>query len=75
MDQMTCSLPKNVTTFHEEKDGIIHFCLCPYKMGVFGTLSLHFDKKKWIFSKLDFSTSSYHNSTNIGSIGMFFTKN
>ena len=27
------------------------------------------------FSKLDFSTSSYHNSTNIGSIGMFFTKN
>ena len=54
MDQMTCSLPKNVTTFHEEKDGIIHFCLCPYKMGVFGTLSLHFDKKKWIFPNLIF---------------------
>ena len=26
------------------------------------------------FSKLDFSTSSYHNSTNIGPIGMFFQK-
>ena len=49
LDQFTCSLPKNVTTFHEEKDGIIHFCLCPYKMGVFGTLSLHFDKKNGFF--------------------------
>ena len=49
MDQMTCSLPKNVTTFHVENDGIIHFCLCPYKMGVFGTLSLHFDKKNGFF--------------------------
>ena len=26
-------------------------------------------------STLVFSTSSYHNSTNIGPIGMFFTKN
>ena len=26
------------------------------------------------FSKLDFSTSSYHNSTNTGPIDMFFTK-
>merc|ERR1712131_377079 len=49
LDQLTCSLPKNVTTFHEEQDGIIHFCLSPYKMGVFGTLNLRFDKKNWIF--------------------------
>jgi len=46
---LICSLPKNVTTFHEEKDGIIHFCLSPYKMGNFGTLNLYFFKKKWIF--------------------------
>ena len=31
LDQLTCSLPKNVTTFHEEKDRIIHFCLSPYE--------------------------------------------
>ena len=57
LDQMTCSFPKNVTTFHEEKDGIIHFCFSPYKMGAFGTFNLHF-YKKMDFSKLDFSTSS-----------------
>ena len=73
-DQMPCSLPKIITTFHEEKDGIIYFCLCLYKKGVFGTLNLHFDKKM-DFSKLDFSTSSYHNFINNGPIGMFFTKN
>ena len=33
-NQFTCSLPKNVTTFHEQKDGIIHFCLTPKKRGV-----------------------------------------
>ena len=49
LDQLTCSLPKNVTTFHEEQDGIIHFFLSPYKMGVFGTLNLHFDKKYGFF--------------------------
>ena len=31
-------------------------------------------KKIIDFSKLDCSTSSYHNSTNTGPIGMFFTK-
>ena len=75
LDQLTCSLPKNVTTFHKEQDGIIHFCLSPYKMGVFGTLNLRFGKKKMDFSQLDFSTSSYHNSTNFEPICMFFTKN
>ena len=30
--------------------------------------------KKMDFSKFDFSTSSYHNSTNNGPIDMFFTK-
>ena len=54
LDQLTCSLPKNVTTFHKEQDGIIHFCLSPYKMGVFGTLNLRFGKKKWIFPNLIF---------------------
>ena len=34
LDQLACSLPKNVTTFHRERDGIIHFCLSPDKRGV-----------------------------------------
>ena len=34
LDQLTFSLPKNVTTFHRQKDGIIHFCLTPNKRGV-----------------------------------------
>ena len=54
LDQLTCYLPKNVTTFHGEQDGIIHFCLSPNKMGIFDTLNLHFDKKKWIFPNLIF---------------------
>ena len=29
---------------------------------------------KFEFSKIDYSTSSYHNSTNTGLIDMFFTK-
>ena len=31
LDQLTCSLPNNVTTFHRQQDGIIHFCLSPNK--------------------------------------------
>ena len=46
LDQLTCSLAENITTFLEEKYGIIHFCLSPYKMVV---LIMG-------FSKLDFST-------------------
>ena len=34
LDQFTCSLPKNVTTFHRQQDGINHFCLSPNKGGV-----------------------------------------
>ena len=34
LDQLTCSLPKNVTTFHGQQDGIIHFYLSPNKRGV-----------------------------------------
>ena len=34
LEQLTCSLPKNVTTFHGQQDGIIHFCLTPNKRGV-----------------------------------------
>ena len=51
LDQLTCSLPKNVTTFCGEENGIIHFHLSPHKMGIFGTLNLYFDQKKWIFPK------------------------
>ena len=32
--QFTCSLPKNVTTFHRQQDEIIHFCLSPNKRAV-----------------------------------------
>ena len=63
-----------VTIFHGKQDGIIHFCLSVYEISIFGTLNLHFDKKMDFF-KLDFSTSSYHKSINIGPIGIFFTKN
>ena len=31
LNQFTCSLPKNVTTFHRQQDGIIQFCLSPNK--------------------------------------------
>ena len=34
LNQFTCSLPKNVTTFHRQQEGTIHFCLSPNKMGV-----------------------------------------
>ena len=33
-NQLTCSLPKNVTNFHKKQDGIIQFCHRPNKMGV-----------------------------------------
>ena len=74
LDQFTCSLPKNVTTFHGEQDGIIHFCLSPNERGVLALWIYIFTKKFMAFSKLDFLTSSYHNSTNTGPIDMFFTK-
>ena len=54
LDQFTCSLPKNVTTFHRQQDGINHFCLRPNKCGVLA-LWIHIFTK--IFSKLDCSTS------------------
>ena len=74
LDQLTCFLPKNVTTFHGEQDGIIHFCLSPNERGVLALWIYIFTKKFMAFSKLDFLTSSYHNSTNTGPIDMFFTK-
>ena len=45
LEQMTCSLPKNVTTFHRQEDGIIHFCLSPNKRGVLALLIYIFTKK------------------------------
>ena len=54
LDQFTCSLPKNVTNFHRQQDGINHFCLSPNKWGVLA-LWIHIFTK--IFSKLDCSTS------------------
>ena len=74
LDQLTCSLPKNVTTFHRQQDGIIHFCLSPNKRGVLALQIYIFTKKIMDFPKLDCSTSSYNNSTNTGPIYMFFTK-
>ena len=74
LDQLTCSLPKNVTTFHGQQDGIIHFYLSPNKRGVLALWIYILTKKIMDVSKLDFSTSSYHNSTNNGLIDMFFTK-
>ena len=44
LDQFTCSLPKNVIIFHGEQDEIIHFCLSPYKIGLFGTLQYWMSK-------------------------------
>ena len=40
----------------------------------FGKINYLFGYTNFEFSKLDFSTSSYHNSTNTGPIDMFFTK-
>ena len=65
---------KNVTTFHRQQDGIIHFCLNPNKRGVLALWIYIFIKKIMDFSKLNCSTFSYHNSTNTGLIEMFFTK-
>ena len=74
LEQLTCSLPKNVTTFHRQQDGIIHFCLSPNKRGVLALRIYIFTKKIMDFPKLDCSTSSYNNSTNTGPIDKFFTK-
>ena len=74
LDQFTCSLPKNVTTFHRQQDGIIHLCLSPNKRGVLALRIYIFTKKIMDFPKLDCSTSSYNNSTNTGPIDKFFTK-
>ena len=43
--------------------------------GRFWHFKFTFWQKKMDFSQLDFSTSSYHNSTNFEPICMFFTKN
>ena len=57
LDQLTSSLPKNVTTFHGQQDGIIHFSLSPNKRGVLALWIYIFTKKIMNFSKLNFSTS------------------
>ena len=57
LDQLTWSLPKNVTTFHGQQDGSIHFCLSPNKNGVLALWIYIFTKKIMDFSKLDWSTS------------------
>ena len=56
-DQLTCSLLKNVTTFHRQQDWIIHFCLSPNKRGVLALWINIFTKKIMDFSKLNYSTS------------------
>ena len=57
LDQLTCSLPKNVTTFHRQQDGIIHFCLSPNKRDVLALWIYIFTKKIMNFSKHNCSTS------------------
>ena len=57
LDQFTCSLPKNVTTFHRQQDGFIHFCLSPIKSGVLALWIHIFTKKIMDISKLNCSTS------------------
>ena len=52
LDQFTCSLPKNVTTFHGEQDGIIHFCLSPNKRGVLALWIYIFTKKIMTFPNM-----------------------
>ena len=44
--QFTCSLPKNVTTFHRQQDGIIHFCLSLNKRGVLA-ISMKLSNQAW----------------------------
>ena len=57
LDQLTWSLPKNVTTFHGQQDGIIHFCLSPNNRGVLALWIYIFTQKIMDFSKLNCSTS------------------
>ena len=57
LDQFTWSLPKNVTTFHRQQDGIPHFCLSPNKSGVLALWIFIFTKKVMDFSEQDYSTS------------------
>ena len=57
LDQFTCSLPKNVTTFHRQQDEIPHFCLSPNKSGVLALWIFIFTKKVMEFSEQDYSTS------------------
>ena len=45
LDQFSCSLPKNVTTFHKQQDGIIHFYLSPKERGVLALWINIFTKK------------------------------
>ena len=52
-DQFTCSLLKNVTTFHRQQDGILHFCLTPNGKGDLALLIHIFAKMIMDFSKLD----------------------
>ena len=57
LDQFTCSLPKNVTTFHRQQDGVTHFCLSPNKSGVLALWIFIFTKNVMDFSEQDYSTS------------------
>ena len=52
-DQFTCSLPKNVTTFHRQQDELIHFCLGPNIKGVLALWIYIFTKLIMDFFKLD----------------------
>ena len=57
LDQLTCSLPKNVTTFHRQQDELIHFCLSPNIKGVLALWIYISTKMIMDFFKLNCSTS------------------
>ena len=48
LNQWTWFLPKNVTTFHGQQDGIINFCLSPNKMGV---LAIWMMLSNWVWKR------------------------
>ena len=67
LDQFTFSLPKNVTTFQGQRDGIIHLCLSPNKKGVLALRIYVFAKKIMDFSLL--IAQLYSNCQNTPFIG------
>ena len=67
LDQFTCSLPKNVTTFQRQQDELIHFCLSPNIRGVLALWIYICTKMIMTFS--NFIAHLYSNCKNTPFIG------